>query len=226
MVLPEHRLLLIYQLLNRMKKNKVLLVDDHNIVLDGLSSLLSKLDNIEIVGVATNARDGLKQLAATKAELVITDINMPGMDGLEFIKTIRTEFPPTKIIALSLHDEPHYIRNIMKYRVQGYILKNDASTELLIAVERVLSGKTFFSSKINQILMEQLNESNAEKLLTDRELQIIKLIAQELSNKQIAEQLFISKRTVETHRKNIFRKTDSKNIVGLIKYAISNKLIE
>jgi DNA-binding NarL/FixJ family response regulator len=207
-----------------MQKTKILLVDDHAIVLDGLISLLSKIENIEISAIANNGEEGLEQLKKTKADMIITDINMPGMDGLEFIKTIRNDFPPTKIIVLSLHDEPHFIRNIMKHRVQGYILKNDASSELVEAVERVLNGKTFFSSKINQVLMEQLNEPGADKLLTDRELQIIKLIAQECSNKQIAEQLFISERTVETHRKNIFRKTETNNIVGLIKFAYNNDL--
>jgi DNA-binding NarL/FixJ family response regulator len=207
-----------------MEKTKILLVDDHAIVLDGLKSLLSKIENIEIAGVANNGVEGLEQLRKTKADLVITDLNMPGIDGLEFIKTIRNDFPPTKIIVLSLHDEPHFIRNIMKLRVQGYILKNDASSELVEAVERVLDGKTFFSSKINQVLMEQIDEP--DKLLTDRELQIVKLIVQEFSNKQIAGQLFISERTVETHRKNIFRKTETNNIVGLIKFAYNNKLID
>jgi DNA-binding NarL/FixJ family response regulator len=207
-----------------MQKTKILLVDDHAIVLDGLISLLSKIENIEISAIANNGEEGLEQLKKTKADMIITDINMPGMDGLEFIKTIRNDFPPTKIIVLSLHDEPHFIRNIMKHRVQGYILKNDASSELVEAVERVLNGKTFFSSKINQVLMEQINEPGADKLLTNRELQIIKLIAQECSNKQIAEQLFISERTVETHRKNIFRKTETNNIVGLIKFAYNNDL--
>lgn len=209
-----------------MKKTKILIVDDHAIVLDGLKSLLSKIENIEVAGVANNGEEGLKQLAHTKAELVITDLNMPGMDGLEFIKTIRNDFPPTKIIVLSLHDEPHFIKSIMKHRVQGYILKNDTSSELVLAIEKVLDGKTYLSSKISQILMEQLNEPNTEKLLTGRELEIIKLIAGECSNKKIAEQLFISERTVETHRKNIFRKTNSINIVGLIKYAYNNNLIE
>lgn len=209
-----------------MKKTKILIVDDHAIVLDGLKSLLSKIENIEVAGVANNGEEGLKQLAHTKAELVITDLNMPGMDGLEFIKTIRNDFPPTKIIVLSLHDEPHFIKSIMKHRVQGYILKNDTSSELVLAIEKVLDGKTYLSSKISQILMEQINEPNTEKLLTGRELEIIKLIAGECSNKKIAEQLFISERTVETHRKNIFRKTNSINIVGLIKYAYNNNLIE
>ncbi len=209
-----------------MKKTKLLLVDDHAIVLDGLKSLLSKLEKVEIAAVAKSGDEGLHLLKATKADLIITDINMPGMDGLEFIKTIRNEFPPVKIIVLSLHDEPHFVRNIMKQRVQGYILKNDASSELVEAVERVLDGKTFFSSKINQIIVEQINEPETDKLLTDRELQIVRMIIQELSNKQIAEHLFISERTVETHRKNILRKTGTNNIVGLIKFAYQNNLAD
>lgn len=207
------------------RKTKLLLVDDHAIVIDGLLSLLSKTDLIEIVATASSAEEGLEQLKRTAADIVITDINMPGMDGLEFIKKIRADFPPTKIIVLSLHDEPHYIRNVMKQRVQGYILKNDTTNELLDAVNKVLDGKIYLSSRINQIMMEQLDEPAPEKLLTDREIQIVRLIAQEKSNKQIGEELFISERTVETHRKNIFRKTDSKNIVGLIKFAYKNNLL-
>lgn len=207
------------------KKTKILLVDDHAIVIDGLKSLLSKTENAEVVATANNATTGLEKLKETRADLVITDINMPGIDGLEFIKKIRSDFPPTKIIVLSLHDELHYIRNVMKQRVQGYILKNDTSAELSIAVEHVLNGKIYLSSRINQIMMEQLDEPAAEKLLTEREIQIIRLIAQEKNNREIGEKLFISERTVETHRKNIFRKTNSKNIVGLIKFAYQNNLL-
>ncbi len=209
-----------------MKRTKIIIVDDHAIVQDGLKSLLSDVNNIEIAGVASNAKKGLELLTQTKADLVITDLNMPGMDGSEFIRIIRKDFPPTKIIVLSLHDEPHFIKTILKLRVQAYILKNDASTELHFAIEKVLDGKTYLSSKINQILIEQINNPVAKNLLTEREIEIVKLISQELSNKQIAAQLFISERTVETHRKNIFRKTDSTNIVGLIKYAYKNNLID
>ena len=208
-----------------MNKVKVIIVDDHAIVLDGIKSLLAEIENIEIAATATNAGDAMNLLRQTKAELVITDINMPGMDGLEFIKTIRSDLPPTKIIVLSLHDEAHFVRNIMKQRVQGYILKNDASSELVEAVNRVLAGKTFFSSKISQVIVEQINTPDSEKLLTERELEIVKLIAGEFSNKQIAEKLFISERTVESHRKNIFRKTETNSIVGLIKFAYANNII-
>lgn len=210
----------------KIKKTKIVLVDDHSIVIDGLKSLLAKSIKAEVVATASNADEGLSLLKETGAELVITDINMPGMDGLEMIKTIRTEFPPTKIIVLSLHDEPHYIRNILKNRVQAYILKNDTSAELLTAVDHVLEGKIYLSSRINQIMMEQLDEDTTEKLLTEREIQIIKLIAQEKSSKEIASELFISERTVETHRKNILRKTNSKNIVGLIRFAYENNIIQ
>jgi two-component system, NarL family, nitrate/nitrite response regulator NarL len=207
-----------------MSKTKILVVDDHAIVLDGIKSLLAEIENIEIAATVTNANEALTLLKQIKADLVITDINMPGMDGLEFIKTIRRDFPPIKIIVLSLHDEAHFVRNIMKQRVQGYILKNDASSELVEAVHRVLAGKTFFSSKISQVMMEQINSPASENLLSERELEIIRLIVQEKSSKQIADKLFISERTVETHRKNIFRKTATNNIVGLIKFAFANNL--
>lgn len=208
------------------KIQKILLVDDHIILLDGLKSLLQKSQINLVLETATSGSEALQKLKVFPADLVITDINMPGMDGMELIKTIREQLPPTKIIVLSLHDEAHYVRSIMKQRVQGYILKNDSSKELIEAVEKVLGGKTFLSSKISEIMMEQLDQPSAEQLLSERELQILKLIAAEFSNKQIADQLFISERTVETHRKNILRKTNSKNIVGLIKYIYQNNLAE
>lgn len=208
------------------KPQNILLVDDHTILLDGLKSILLKSPLDIHVETVTSGAEALEKLQAFRADLVITDINMPGIDGMELIKTIRKELPPTKIIVLSLHDEAHYIRAVIKQRVQGYILKNDSSTELIEAVEKVLGGKIFLSSKISEIMMEQLDQPAVEKLLSERELQILKLIAAEFSNKQIANKLFISERTVETHRKNIFRKTGTSSIVGLIKYAYSNQIIE
>ena len=207
------------------KKTRILIVDDHAILLDGIQSILAKVENVEVAAIATNGVEGLQMLKETNAELVITDLNMPEMDGLEFIKEIRTGFPLTKIIVLSLHDEAHYIKSVMKQRVQGYILKNETSKELLTAVDRVLQGKTFLSDQISQIMMGQMNQPTAQQLLTDRELQIIKLICEELTSKQIAEKLFVSENTVETHRKNIFHKTKTNNIVGLIKFAYANNLM-
>ena len=207
------------------KSQKILLVDDHTILLDGLRSLLDKSSLQVILETSTSGMDALKKLQNFKADLVITDLNMPEMDGMELIKAIRQQLPPTKIIVLSLHDEAHYIRNVLKQRVQGYVLKNESSTELIEAVEKVLSGKTFLSSKISEIMVEQLEQPSAEQLLSERELQILKLIAAEFSNKQIAEKLFISERTVETHRKNIFRKTGTNTLVGLVKFAFANQLI-
>ena len=207
------------------KTHKILLVDDHTILLDGLKSILQKSALDVIVETATSGSGALQRLELFEADLVVTDLNMPGVDGLELIKTIREKLPPTKIIVLSLHDEPHYIRNVMKHRIQGYILKNDSSNELLEAVEKVLGGKTFLSSRINEIMMEQLEQPAPEQLLSERELQILKMIASEFSNKQIADKLFISERTVETHRKNIFRKTETNTIVGLVKFAYANNMI-
>ena len=207
------------------KKTRILIVDDHAILLDGIQSILAKVENVEVAAIATNGVEGLQMLKETNAELVITDLNMPEIDGLEFIKEIRTGFPLTKIIVLSLHDEAHYIKSVMKQRVQGYILKNETSKELLTAVDRVLQGKTFLSDQISQIMMGQMNQPTAQQLLTDRELQIIKLICEELTSKQIAEKLFVSENTVETHRKNIFHKTKTNNIVGLIKFAYANNLM-
>ena len=204
---------------------KILLVDDHTILLDGLKSLLHKSDKNLTIETAASGIEALQKLKSFNADIVITDLNMPGMDGMELIKAIKEQLPPTKIIVLSLHDEAHYIRTVMKHRVQGYILKNDSGTELIEAVEKVLEGKTYLSSKISEIMMDQLDQPATEQLLSERELQILKLITAEFSNKQIADKLFISERTVETHRKNIFRKAGTNTVVGLVKFAYTNNII-
>ena len=124
-----------------------------------------------------------------------------------------------------MHDEAHLIKEILKEGIDAYILKKDTHDELLNAIYAVKSGKIFMSSDVNAMLVKGLNGSGEQKLLTDREREIVQLIAKEYTNKQIAEELFISERTVETHRKNIFRKTGTNNLVGLIKYAYANNLI-
>ena len=204
---------------------KTILIDDHSILLDGLRALLEKEEGIEVVATASTAEAGLVLIHQHRPDLLVTDFNLPGMDGLALIRQVRQSHPEMKIMVLSMHDESHLVREILKAGVHAYILKKDSHKELLHALQQVRAGKLFLSDEINQMLVRALQFPEENKLLTDREREILKLVASEFSNKQIAEALFISERTVETHRKNIFRKTGTSSIVGLIRFAYDNNLI-
>lgn len=204
---------------------KILLVDDHTILLDGVKSLLSQESDLQIVGQAGSAEAALEFLKKQEVDLIITDYSMPGMDGLSLLNTVKRIAPETKIILLSMHDEVHLVKEILKAGVNGYVLKKDTHKELLSAIQDVKNGKVYLSSDVNKLLITNLNNPDEGKLLTDREREILKLIAKEYTNKNIAEELFISERTVETHRKNIFKKTGTNSLVGLIKFAYANNLV-
>ncbi|MFD2201528.1 response regulator [Shivajiella indica] len=204
---------------------KVFLVDDHAILLDGIKSLLSKEESIQVIGEANTGEDAIHFIKTNIVDILITDFNLPGMDGLSLLRLVKKISPDTKIIVLSMHDETHLVKEILKEGVQGYVLKNDSHKELIDAIKAVGNGKVYLSHDINKIIINNLQFPEDEKLLTDREREILKLIAKEYSNKQIAEELFISERTVETHRKNIFKKTKTGSLVGLIKFAYANNLI-
>ncbi len=204
---------------------RILLVDDHAILLDGVKNLLDREEGLEVVGIADSAEKALQFLKSSNVDIVVTDFNMPGMDGLSLFNTIKRILPNVKTIVLSMHDETHLVKEILRAGVNGYVLKKDTHKELLNAIHEVQAGRVYLSSDINKILITNLQNPDEGRLLTDREREILKLIAKEYSNKDIAEELFISERTVETHRKNIFKKTATGSLVGLIKFAYANNLI-
>lgn len=204
---------------------RVVLVDDHTIVLDGIRSLLEKVQGLTVERSFSSGTAALKYFEAGDADLLITDFNVPDMDGLSLIHTTMRIRPDMRIIVLSMHNEVHLVKEILKTGVHGYMLKNDSHKELIQAIAEVMSGRVYMSSDVNKMLIQDMQNPDEGKLLTDREREIVKLIAKEYSNKQIAEELFISERTVETHRKNIFRKTGTGSLVGLIKFAYANNLI-
>ncbi len=204
---------------------RVVLVDDHAIVLDGVRSLLEKVEGLVVERTFNSGVEVLKYLESAECDLLVTDFSIPGTDGLSLIHTIRRIRPDLKVVVLSMHNEVHLVKEILKTGVHAYVLKNDTHRELVHAIEEVMAGRMFMSSDVGRMLVRDLQNPDEGKLLTDREREILKLIAQEYSNKQIAEELFISERTVETHRKNIFRKTSTSSLVGLIKFAYANNLI-
>lgn len=207
------------------RRMRIVLVDDHGIIIDGVKSILSKESELEVVYTANKASDILDYLKQHSCDMLITDFSMPEMDGLTLIRTVKRILPGVKIIVLSMHDEVHLAKEILKSGVDAYVLKKDTQQELLKAIQEVKAGRVYLSSDINKLLIMNLDNPDEGRLLTEREREIVKLIAKEYSNKQIAEALFISERTVETHRKNIFRKTGTNSLVGLIKFAYANNLI-
>ncbi len=206
---------------------RILLVDDHQIVLDGLKALLRKENQLNILAEASTGEEALQILETTTFDLIITDISMPGLSGLELTKQVKKKYPQIKILVLTMYNEESVIEEILHAEAEGYILKNTNKAELLASISKLMDGGTYYSPAVLQTLKnsnKNLNNINTRHL-TEREVEIIQLIVQEYSTKQIADKLFISPRTVETHRKNIIDKTGVQSIVGLIKYAFHHALV-
>lgn len=205
---------------------KILLVDDHAIVTDGLEMLLQVIDSFEVVNKLTSGDFALAYLKQFPVDIMITDYSMPDMDGVTLVKKAKILRKDLKIIVLSMHDEVSMIREMLSAGVDGYVLKKYAQQEIVNAIETVNNGRQYFSNEVNKALLSALlPQEMPENNVTERELEVLKLLAQELTSKQIAEKLFISERTVETHRKNLMRKTGANNAIGLVRYAYSKKLL-
>jgi len=208
-----------------MKRYSVLLVDDHRILMDGMNALIESSDLFSVKNMASSGTEAIELLKKYDYDILITDYEMPGLSGLELVKATKTIQPDAKIIVLSMHDDPSVIREILREGANGYILKKDTHRTLHVALKKVMEGKRFLSDDISEILIHAAEEDEEKGVLTSRETEILRLVAKEFNSRQIAEILFISERTVETHRKNILRKTGASNLVGLIKYAYANNLI-
>ncbi len=209
-------------------KIQIAITDDHQIVIDGILALLEGNAKIQVVATATSGEIMLKKLAEINIDILLTDIMMPQMNGQELSKKVRQQFPTIKILALSMSGQGDVVNQMINdCDISGYVLKNIGKQELIHAIEKIANGGIYFSEEVLNELQHYSNvkKENEEVNLTNREIEIIKLIEKEYSNKDIASQLFISERTVETHRKNIFRKTKTSSVVGLIKYAYEHKLI-
>ena len=204
------------------------LVDDHQIVIDGLMSLLRGHDRFHIAFATTDPREVITKMKDTPIDILLTDILMPNLPGNELAKQVKKAFPGVKILALSMNGQGDLIHEmISESDISGYVLKNVGKQELIQAIEKIAAGGVYFSEEVlDELKRTKDRRKKTEGVhLTGREIEIIRLIEKELNNKQIAEALFISERTVETHRKNIFRKTNTNSVIGLVKYAYLHKLI-
>jgi two-component system, NarL family, nitrate/nitrite response regulator NarL len=204
---------------------KIVLVDDHRIVLDGLKSLLDNDSNFNVLAAVGSSEEALDVINQQQPDMLLTDYTLPGMTGLELSMKVKEKYPSIKRVLLSMHDEAHLIKQIMKAGVDGYILKSIQQSELKSALRQIKSGMPYISPEITKMIMTDMSSNQKEELLTEREQEIVKLIVKEYSNKAIAEKLFISERTVETHRKNIFRKTNTTSLVGLVKFAFEHNMV-
>jgi two-component system response regulator NreC len=208
-----------------MSNIRLLLVDDHKIVLDGIKALLDDLDGFDCVATADNGQKALDLLNVFDVDVVLMDIDMPVMNGIEATKRIKKDFSRLKVISLTQHSERGLVKRLLECGSDGYLLKNIAQDELAAAIRKVVAGEQAFSEEVTMSLARKAVEKNAQGVeveLTEREIEILSLIAEGLSSKQIGEKLFISPRTVDTHRTNLMNKLDIHNIAGLIRFALKN----
>jgi two-component system nitrate/nitrite response regulator NarL len=210
------------------KKIKLLLVDDHPIVLDGIKSHLCAQPDFEVVGDAANGQDALRKAKLTLPDVVLMDISMPHMNGLEAMANLRKQVPNAKVLILTMHDSKEYIAQVVRSGARGYLLKDSSPAELVSAIKAVHGGEVYFSPSVSKVLIEEMADGNKRSLnapapppLTDREREVLSLIAEGLLNKQIADRLGIGVRTIETHRERIMRKLDIHTVAGLTRYAIA-----
>ncbi|MCF8367483.1 MAG: response regulator transcription factor [Bacteroidales bacterium] len=209
---------------------KVLLVDDHAIVRDGIKALI-QTDGIEVIGEASTAKEFFSLLKVQIPDIAILDISLPDISGIEITKKLAAEYPVIKVIILSMHLNEDFIFNAVKAGALAYLPKNSTRQELIEAIRKVAIGEEYFSEPVSNIILKSYikkakNEGNSENSLSSRELEILKLFAEGKTNKEMADLLFISTRTVESHKNHIMQKLGLKSTVELIKFAIKNHIIE
>ncbi len=206
---------------------RVVIADDHIIFRQGLLNLLRSSQDVTIIGEAGEGVETLNLIAKEKPDIAILDISMPGLDGFEIAQKIREKGIETRIIFLTMHKDPIIAKKAIQSNIAGYVLKDNAFADLLYAIKAVASGGTFISPTVTEIIFKDISEHSKDKdILTIREREILKLIALGLTNRQIADQLYISVKTVETHRTNIMQKLDVHTTAELVRHAIKIGLLE
>ncbi len=204
-----------------LEKIKIIIADDHLLIAEAWASLINMNPEFEVIKVYDNTKSMIDEITHIKPDIVILDINIGPFSGLEATKMIRKLAPGTRIIGVSMHSQPSFAKKMIRYGASGYVTKSSNKDEMYAAIEAVAKGEKYICSEIQRNLTDQVmsnGEENRLSKLTEREIEIIKLIREGMSNKEIAETLFISPRTVETHRARILKKLDLKNSLALVKY--------
>ena len=215
------------------QKQRILVVDDHTLLRQGLCALLSSDPDIEVVGEAENGKDAVRLAGSLSPNLIVTDLSMPGTNGTESIVEIKKRFPDIKVLVLTIHNTEEYIREALHAGADGYMLKNSTHDELMLAIKSILNGKTYLSPDIAVKVVsgyldgrKGINPVSAWDSLTQREREVLKLIAEGHGNKHIANYLCLSVKTVEKHRSNLMRKLDLHNAAVLTAFAIEKGMIQ
>ncbi|TMM58406.1 response regulator transcription factor [Maribacter algarum] len=204
---------------------KVVVVDDHPLVIEGLKSSIGMDETIEVTACFENAEDLFAHLKRKVAHVVVLDVNLPDINGVEVCEKINSKYPHVKVLGLSTYNDPSIIKQMVKNGAKGYLLKNVSSKELGIAIHQIHDGLSYFSAEIQKILADSIFDNNRIPKLTRREKEILALVAEGITTPQIAEKLIISPLTVETHRRNLIQKMGVTNAAQLVKMAIEQKLI-
>lgn len=218
----------------KMNNIRILITDDHPMFRHGIRQLLSGQPEIKRIDEASSGNETLEMLKKQDFDIVIMDIKMPGLSGIDTTREIKRKHPNVRVLAISMYDEHPYIVKMMKAGAMGYLLKNSRKEDLMCAIERVMEGERYFSEEVANIMMTGIvegkriydTEDDFDVTLTKRELEIISMIAEEMTNVEIGERLDISPRTVDTHRRNLLQKLKVKNTAGLVKFAMRNNLLD
>jgi len=215
-----------------MAKARVLIADDHEVVRQGILSLVKMLNQFEVCGEATDGRDAVQKAKELRPDIVIIDIGMPQLNGLDATRQIMRERPSTKVLVLTMHDSEQVVREVLEAGARGYLLKSDAGRDLVSALEALQLNKTFFTTKISEMVLASfLNSRTTEPTpsnalgLTSREREVIQLVAEGKSTKEVAVTLGLSVKTADTHRSNLMRKLGVHSVSELVLYAIRNNII-
>jgi len=217
---------------DRHKKIKLLLVDDHPIVLEGIKSHLSAQADFEVIGDAADGREAIRKARRLLPDIILMDISMPRMNGLEAMTLLRKQVPNAKILVLTMHDKKEYISQIFRLGARGYLLKDTSPAELVHAIKLIYAGEVVFSSAVSRILVDEFVSEGEQELkpsrsseLSEREREVLVLIAKGNSNKEIADHLVVGVRTIETHREHLMRKLNIHTVAGLTKFTIVRGMI-
>lgn len=213
---------------------RVMIADDHNMFVEGIESILEGIENIQVVAKCYTGPEVFEKIQNTPVDVVLLDINLPGMNGLEVCQRLSKEYPEVKVLALSMHNEESFVTEILKYGAQGYILKNTGKKELISAIEMVNNGQSYFSEEVTETIMKSLVNQRAgnkkSAMLTPkisrREKDVLELIMKEYTTQEIADTLFISLKTVESHRRSLLTKLGVRNTAGLVRVAIENQIMK
>ena len=205
---------------------RVFLADDHAIFRDGLRALLQRQDGVEIVGEAGDGHEAVNEIERTRPDVVVMDIAMPHLNGLEVTRRVRKKMPRTRVLVLSMYEDADFVRQILDAGASGYVLKGSASKELLDALAVVRKGQTYLAARLEQHAAPPRRGTSGENVLTARERETLQLLAEGNSHAQIAERLHISPKTVETHRRHIAVKLGIRDLAGLVKYAVRKRLVQ